>query len=129
MNPETDPDVVTDVTDETFESEVLGSSLPVLVDFWAPWCGPCLQVAPILEALARENDGRLRFVRLNVDENPVTAAAYRITGMPTLDLFENGEVVREIRGARPRSALVHALEGYVDQPRQGPLRTVPGPRD
>ncbi len=80
---------------------------------WAPWCGPCLQISPILEQIAAENEGRLRLVKLNVDENPVTAATYQITGMPTLNVFQDGEVVRQIRGAKPKSALVRDLEGFV----------------
>ena len=101
---------VTAVTDATFAAEVLRSDLPVLVDFWAPWCGPCLQVAPILEQIATEKAGSLRVVKLNVDENPLTASAYRVTGMPTLNVYRHGEVVVEVRGARPKAALLRVIE-------------------
>ena len=104
---------VTAVTDATFAEEVLGSSVPVLVDFWTPWCGPCLQVAPILEQIATEKAGTLRVVTLNVDENPVTASNYRVTGMPTLNVYRDGEVVAEVRGARPKAALLRMLEPIV----------------
>jgi thioredoxin 1 len=104
---------VTAVTDATFASEVLDSDVPVLVDFWAPWCGPCLQIAPVLEAIAQERSGRLRVVKLNVDENPVTASTYRVTGMPTLNVYRDGELVAELRGTRPKAALLALLDPIV----------------
>lgn len=107
------------ITDQDFEAEVLRSDVPVLVDFWAQWCGPCHQVAPVLEAIAADNAGRLRIVGLDVDRNPVSAARYRVQGMPTLALFDGGELVREVRGARPRRSLERALEGYVVDPSAG----------
>lgn len=101
------------VTDDTFESVVLKSDKPVLVDYWAEWCGPCRQVAPVLEAIATEHAGKLEIVKLNVDDNPLTAQKYGILNIPTLGVFSGGEVVKELVGARSKSALERELAEFL----------------
>ena len=97
--------MVNDVTDQEFEQEVIKSALPVLVDLWAPWCGPCRIVAPVVDKLAEKYDGRFKFYRLNVDENPRTAGKYRVMSIPTLMFFKNGEAVDTVVGAVPERVL------------------------
>ena len=100
---------ITDVTDSSFQAEVLESPEPVLVDFWAPWCGPCRVIAPALEEIIEERDD-LRIVKLNVDDNQQTAARYNVLSIPTLILFRNGEVAHQIIGAMPKKRLVQEIE-------------------
>lgn len=102
---------ITHVTDADFAETVLKSDKPVLVDFWAEWCGPCRQIAPVLEEIADSQDN-LQIVKLNVDENPQTAAAYRITSIPALNVYSDGEVVKQIIGAKPKAALISDLSEY-----------------
>jgi len=101
------------VTDETFEADVLNNDKPVLVDYWAEWCGPCKMVAPVLEAIAEEHGDKLDIVKLNVDENPVVTQKYGILNIPTLGVFKNGEVVKELVGARSKSALLRELADFI----------------
>ncbi len=98
-----------DVTDTTFQAEVLESDKPVLVDFWAPWCGPCRVVGPVLEEIAAERDD-LRIVKLNVDENQQTAADFQVLSIPTMILFKHGQVAKKVIGAYPKKRLESELE-------------------
>jgi len=102
--------MVIEVTEQNFEDEVIKSALPVLVDLWAPWCRPCLMVAPVVDNLAKRYDGKFKFCRLNVDESPRVAARYRIMAIPTLMFFKGGEVVDTVIGAVPERALQPKIE-------------------
>ncbi len=102
-------DKVTHLTDATFDEVIAGSAEPVLVDFWAEWCGPCKTVAPILDELAEEQDGKLKITKMNVDENPTTPLKYQVQSIPTMLLFKDGELTKTVVGAKPKAALVAEL--------------------
>ncbi|MEU5563116.1 thioredoxin [Micromonospora musae] len=98
------------VTDKSFVSDVLQSDKPVLVDFWAEWCGPCRKVSPLLEEIAGEMSDQVTIVKVNIDENPETARAYRVMSVPTLTIFKNGQPVQSVAGARPKGELLKLIE-------------------
>jgi thioredoxin 1 len=101
------------VTDATFAEDVLTSDKPVLVDFWAEWCGPCRLVSPVLEEIAAEHSEKITIVKLNIDENPETARDYQILSIPTMSVFAGGKVVKSIVGAKPKSAILADLADYL----------------
>jgi thioredoxin 1 len=101
------------VTDDSFKAEVLDSNVPVLVDFWAPWCAPCRIVAPVVEEVAKEYSGMVKVAKLNTDENQQTAMEYRIMGIPTLGIFVKGQMVDQIVGAVPKNHIVEKLNYYI----------------
>lgn len=99
-----------DITDQTFEQEVLKSDIPVLVDFWADWCMPCRIVSPVVEELGKEYEGKAKVVKLNVDDNPDTASKYNVMSIPTLIVFKNGQPVKTVIGAQPKENIEKAIE-------------------
>jgi len=101
------------VADDSFDREVLQSSTPVLIDFWAPWCAPCRAIAPVVEELAAEYAGKLKVMKMNVDENPQTPSRYGVRGIPNLILFQGGQVKEQIVGAVPKAHLVRAISNVV----------------
>jgi thioredoxin 1 len=104
---------IADVTDQNFESEVLNSELPVVVDFWAEWCAPCRQIAPIVKELAGEYEGKVKIVKMNIDENPAAPGRYGVRAIPTLLAFQGGQVVEQMQGARPKSSLEEMVQKLV----------------
>ena len=103
----------TNVTDDDFTSVVLNSDKPVLVDFWAEWCGPCKLVGPILEEISNAHGDKLTIVKLNVDENPATAAQYGVTSIPTMNVYQGGQIVKQIIGAKPKASLLADLAAFI----------------
>ena len=101
---------VLEISDQTFDQEVINSATPVLIDFWAPWCGPCKAIAPVVEEVAGTYAGRLKVVKMNVDENPQTPSRYGVRGIPNLLLFKRGQVADQIVGAVPKAHLVRAID-------------------
>jgi len=104
---------VSHVTDANFEQEVIKSSIPVLIDFWAPWCGPCKAIAPLVDELAKDYAGKLKVVKINVDDNPETPARYGVRGIPNLLIIKNGQVKDQIVGAVPKGHLVKAVDNAI----------------
>ena len=102
------------VSDDAFEAEVLKSATPVVVDFWAEWCGPCRQIAPALDEIAKEFSGKVKIVKLNIDENPRTPETYNVRAIPTLIMFKDGEVADTLRGAHPKNRLAAWIGGAAD---------------
>ncbi|CAN5243286.1 thioredoxin [soil metagenome] len=103
----------TAVTDSSFEADVLNSGETILVDFWAEWCGPCRAVSPILDQIAAEHSDKIKIVKLNVDDNPQTAAKYQITSIPAMKVYRGGQVVKTIIGAKPKAALENDLADFI----------------
>ena len=101
------------VADDSFDREVLASATPVLIDFWAPWCAPCRAIAPVVEEIAREYAGKLKVMKMNVDDNPKTPSRYGVRGIPNLILFQGGQVKEQIVGAVPKSQLLKAISTVV----------------
>lgn len=102
-----------EITDATFEAEVLGSAVPVVVDFWAPWCGPCRKLGPVLDEVSEELNGKVKVVKINTDENLKTAKEYSIIGLPSLLVFKNGQAVERLVGLMPKSSIISNIEKHL----------------
>ena len=103
---------VSEYTDQNFDAEVLSSTVPVLVDFWAPWCGPCRMIAPVIEELAAENQGKVKVGKINIDESPAAATNFGVSSIPTLMLFKGGQVVERFVGVQPKNRLQQAMDKH-----------------
>ncbi len=101
-----------EITDNEFEQEVIKSTQPVLVDFWAPWCGPCRQIAPMIDEITSENEGSAKVVKINIDDSPKAAQDYGVSSIPTLMVFKDGEVVERFVGGQPKAKLQEALDSH-----------------
>jgi thioredoxin 1 len=101
------------VTDETFDAEVLGNPRPVIVEYWAPWCGPCRMLAPVLEEIAQEHAAKIDVVKINTDENPLTMRKFSVLAVPTVNVFSGGQMVKQVIGAKPKSALLRDFAEYL----------------
>lgn len=107
---------IQDLTDDNFANALSSDQRPLLVDFWAPWCGPCRAVAPVLEALAKEYEGRVRIAKVNVDDNPKVAVSYRVSSIPTLILFKGGQIVDNMIGAQPKASIQSLIDKHLAAP-------------
>ena len=105
--------MVTDISDNDFEQRVIKSNLPVLIDFWAPWCIPCKMVAPIVDKLSHKYDGRMKFFKINIDDNPRTPSRFQVMSIPSLMIFKNGQVVETVVGAVPERSLISRIDGVL----------------